>query len=741
MASNREPIVSPIKIKSRAFSVKPYKCDHCNFGFTRYYNLQRHIQLKHRPTTCMRCHQTVSSLAEHVCTVPEETIYTCTSCDHTTKDKSNMRRHYNRMHSQQAHMRAKMQIKEKYARIAEQLQKKAEKRFTKEQLKNEKIKMKYADLKKKSVAKKKPLKTIFPCPLCIEKFSRKLEYEEHLETEHHPVFGEREPGIKNEDLFGLANSGFGKKIVQYVKHFQGKDLKDPFWLFQEDNSHEIVQYYLAKHKTVNVSISACVVMYYTDQSGAVVEYEDFIFNSKHRRLYLEKNVEELVKTLFEDFRNEIAVRLDNFEETVGSGWRVSHIQRSMINLHKITHLYEGRRGVSQKKKIDEYIRKNFFKPRNLENPPSDENECFYYCISSFFCSQDSGRKKFSKMELKQFINQNINKNIGIPARVNQISRFEEENCHLDFKVNVFFHDGHSKNNIYPLRPSKIKEEKKYTVNLLLMQFDDFSHYVLIKNMSEIIQRRYISKSGSKSTSFSQHEPCPYCFYPCSTKAGLKNHVERCRNNNPQKVVTVKKGTKLKFKHYEKQFKSPVFGCCDFEAKLIQPTVDCKQDTESSTVLNKQVPVSYSLAIFDWTGEILYQKTEASENNCMDLFFNALEEAEVAARCRIAIKVPHGLDEKTIEKMKEEASKCALCHEPFNSLKCDKLVLTKRATHGEDGLTIEDKANIDLTRVLDHNHLNGEVIGITHNKCNMRRKQSLNMCPIFVHNFSGLVQIC
>ena len=304
----------------------------------------------------------------------------------------------------------------------------------------------------------------------------------------------------------------------------------------------------------------------------------------------------------------------------------------------------------------------------------------------------------SKREVCKFIAERLDKNIGKPARINRITQFEEANKHLDFKINIFGHDG-GHNSIMPMRPSKTTRETAHTINLLLLDLDEGAHYVLIRSLTSAVKRVYNSSSKSK------HEVCPYCLSVLSSPIALNRHMKICGRNKPQEVEMPKPGEKLKFKSINKRFMSPLFGVADFEARMTarDPTADLK-DTGNRTILEKQVPVSYCLAILDSEGRVLFRREEADDERCMDLFFAALDDASAMCREKLEENVPHRLSHEAAEAMKRAATKCVLCGERFNTPEEDRHFLAKMQ-RGEE-LSKSERDMCNKRRVIDHDHATG-----------------------------------
>jgi hypothetical protein len=318
--------------------------------------------------------------------------------------------------------------------------------------------------------------------------------------------------------------------------------------------------------------------------------------------------------------------------------------------------------------------------------------------------EKSGKKRLKDMggkrvEIERFIKPNIQKNIGVPARVSRINQFEEAHKDtLNFRVNVFGHDG-SKNSIFPLRPSKRTDEVKDTINILLLHLDEGSHFVLIRDICKVVKTKYNQSSRSR------HELCPHCMSVMSGKKALERHMSLCGLNKPQKVEMPPKGSTMKFKSFNRLYKTGLFATADFEAKMASVDATRRPDTPKSNFIEEQLPVSYCLAVFDRFGEVIFRREEAHETNCLDLFFDALDDATIACREKLAMVVPHSLDEREANALRKAAKSCILCAKGFSATQVDEHI-KRKVSESVQELGPEDKKLFNQVRVIDHDHMTG-----------------------------------
>lgn len=79
-------------------SSKPYKCEHCDKGFTTFYRMKEHITVhtKEKPYTCEVCNKRFacrSNLGQHRFVHTNEKKYQCQLCDYKCYNTGNMKKH------------------------------------------------------------------------------------------------------------------------------------------------------------------------------------------------------------------------------------------------------------------------------------------------------------------------------------------------------------------------------------------------------------------------------------------------------------------------------------------------------------------------------------------------------------------------------------------------------------------------------------------------------------------------
>ncbi len=128
-------------------------------------------------------------------------------------------------------------------------------------------------------------------------------------------------------------------------------------------------------------------------------------------------------------------------------------------------------------------------------------------------------------------------------------------------------------------------------------------------------------------------------------------------------------------------------------------------THKTHVMKEQPPFAYSLVLVNRDGVVLEEKTYVGEDAADNFVITALNIADKYTPI-LSPGVPMRLSDVEREEKLKNADKCHICQDELN----------------------ED-------RVLDHDHLNGDFLGVAHNVCNLRRREQ-PVITCFAHNFSG-----
>ena len=423
-------------------------------------------------------------------------------------------------------------------------------------------------------------------------------------------------------------------------------------------------------------------------------------------------------------------------------------------------------------------------PAGKEELMTDKGLCFYYAVAAGIMGPN-----VLKEDLDYFIKYNIKRlsdNATRPVAVNDIDQFEKVNSHLDLAINVIYWD--EDGIALPVRASPNLQASKMIVlqlfrtNCPITPKDPAScllHYSLVIDPSSVLATRREDIKGKvrKVKTFI----CWNCFNKQYSQEAHNNHVSFCHKNGSQRIVMPAKGEKRQFEEEGKSnkhaFRSAYMIFYDFEALQVDPVSVCsctpevmentrrlqaeklksretkmeeslelimnegelaaewemecyerkkkgqkrmpprprpyrpprvgKVCTHKTYTMKEQPPIAYSLVVVDRNGKIWEECSYAGEDAAEHFVFTVLR-LEKKYIPRLTPGVPmEKMTSKERQQLRQE-SICYLC----------------------DG----DMPNFQK-RVLDHDHLTGEFLGVAHASCNASRREEA-VLTLFAHNFTG-----
>jgi len=392
-------------------------------------------------------------------------------------------------------------------------------------------------------------------------------------------------------------------------------------------------------------------------------------------------------------------RVDDFVEN-GSGWRLNAVICADVELGTCAALNGSCNLVAI-----EYLR-SF---DNTRRTP-DMQRCFLHACAFHFVKSEN------LMKLDRFIKKYFLVHIPSPVMVKDIARFERDNGHLNFKINVVYLE---EKKIFPLIFSK-KLDAEHHITLLLykteVQGKVVSHYSYVKDVNKLLRKCYIRDT---KYSYEKTLSCLNCFSKfCAQgggKANLERHYELCSKNKPQAVKIPEAGSTIQFKNHLNKFQSHFIGFFDFESCHRKQEFECSKCEMVSEgdntachhqTLTKAVqePITYSYLIMDKAGSIVYNNTYTGRD-CVKRFLEELIsiEADLLAVLNANVELNMSAED---EELFATASHCHICD-----------------------IELEDD------RVRDHCHVSGRFLGAAHNLCNLGRAERKTI-PLFCHNLTG-----
>jgi len=545
------------------------------------------------------------------------------------------------------------------------------------------------------------VKTTYKCVLCGESFNTSLELKEHKKTHEY----------SSKD-FKIVKEAFNGATRTYRLGSDSSSLKD---CFSAETNHEILricQSEIVQKKRAYFTQAVHAVFFKFHEDGDIETKITVVFASYRKEINLSHSTTSL-ESLFYNCYKDIEKRMEDFSEN-GSGWTLSEIDCIDLNFTSINSIRGGcYYNIKTKHKRGLLIIKN------------RDQMCLLYCIIARFHAKSipADLRDLPESYAPFFKEFNL-ENIPFPISVEDISKLEEQNKHLLFKVNVFMEiDGE----IYHHRMYDISEKdtvKITPVNVLLSEVTNekgeiLYHYSLIENEDKFFSAVYTTKKGQ--TCYSRSVTCAKCIARFSSEEKLKRHEEVCTHGGDavKPILNFKQPCeKLSFQKPWLQYPHLYTGYVDFESLLVKNesiTDVCKECEKmkldkcvhSFTLsLHKHKAINFCLVIVDRYCEVVYEKVYTGDD-ASEVFLQTLKDIECDIRISCAKNENMIYTEQDDINFKE-TNICHIC-------KC-------RIYKSSD-------------KVRDHCHQTGRFIGAAHNVCNMNRKEKA-VVKIFAHNFSG-----
>ena len=382
----------------------------------------------------------------------------------------------------------------------------------------------------------------------------------------------RERRVRQPPLQEIVAAGrFHQSSVRYsISPLNGMNLDDFRSRYYQRILHFLSQRLLSLHNMKVVMGFTCN-MHRSTSDGVVIDYINTFWSVAKDNavaIYRYDEIAPMLNTIFD----RIVVQIDEYTSN-GSGWIFDGLTEVIINTYLHNPL-NGRSYIKLPKKIEE--------TKSCINIVNEDDNCFLWSILAFIGVIVDKSVTTHVNEPRSYANVNssrFNFNMGgiqAPVNVNSLDKIEAMNPRFGFSVFALSKDDDENHTIYPLRVCKdfnIDEypyedpSKRMIVRLLLIQEEEKSHYVLIKDFS---------RSFSSRINNHQHGVviCDNCLLPFNNSERLKKHRESgCYNNDCVKIVLpTKDKSKLSYekrpKHIKKLLKVPFAIYADFESILV-----------------------------------------------------------------------------------------------------------------------------------------------------------------------------
>ncbi len=357
---------------------------------------------------------------------------------------------------------------------------------------------------------------------------------------------------------------------------------------------------------------------------------------------------------------------------------------------------------------------------------------------------------------------------------------------LDIAIQVVYID--EDNLVTPLIASSKTDAK---VNVVLAFFHTMKgcHFSLIRDPGNIFSRRSVGEDRMRT--YRRHT-CYKCFSTFYNENALNSHRQFCNTPNGQKVVMPKEGSVISFSSTAEEerlrntaFQSGYILIFDFEtlqtdvespcscsAEVLNATREKEKDEEEwlNMTEERKVEVAIDLHMEEglqelWDGEDEMAGIPKSRRRKHQPWWSA----PTGRRGRKTKTCPH--KQKIMKEQKAFAYSFALIERSGKIVESDVYVGEDAAEHfiekvldlsevylpelspgvPMEDMTKETKASLYAEaemcylckvqfspkekKVLDHDHMTGDFLGVAHNSCNLRRKEVVKLTCLS-HNMSG-----
>jgi hypothetical protein len=361
----------------------------------------------------------------------------------------------------------------------------------------------------------------------------------------------------------------------------------------------------------------------------------------------------------------------------GSNWRLKCINKLLINVMK----YKPFKGSSYLT-LPQFIKDK----KCCINVINNDEACFKWACLSALHNSEVQKDAQRVTKYKAWENELDFTGINFPVEVTQVEKFEALN---DQPINIFIYINNAK------LPSPVhisKRMDKEPINLLLINNNEKSHYVWIKNFSALF-----------ASSESKHKAAKHFCYNCLIGFGTKELLEshrglKCADYEAARVTLPKKGDNImQFKNVHKQLKVPFAIYADFESLLV-PTCGDKYQHHQACGYGYKIVSAYPEHSKEYKS---YRGADSVEH-----FLKSIMEEKQW----IMDVVQTNLEMVMTDADKKAFKDATICHI------CEKEL-------GND-------------RVRDHDHITSEYRGAAHENCNINYNYKGFKIPVIFHNLKG-----
>lgn len=408
------------------------------------------------------------------------------------------------------------------------------------------------------------------------------------------------------------------------------------------------------------------------------------FASSYRHLCNAEDIEEY----FIEAAEEVATKSTEFNDLY-SGWSIIKFVYAQLEIAKIDLCGNGGSYISLPPKI---LRKHACV--NIKN--FNDDKCFIYSfLCGYFFNVIPKNSRVYPQTYNNYIKLFNTSTIQYPISLQQIKSFEKLNAEKNFSLNIFILNKLTVEG--PIYKSKVEKEKH--INLLLIEENEKSHYVLVTNLSKLISSQI--NENSKRKFF-----CNGCLSFFARGDQLEFHRQSLCGEVKAKLPTKK--PYIEFSNYSAKHIHPFVFISDWECILVKSPIS--QPIANTTRTQTHVPCSFAYKIKTTVNDPYFDNIRLYRGeDCTDVYVDYMKkDVEYIHQHYFSKIAPMELITDEIRLRLDAQTSCIICENLFSS---------------------------DDVRVVDHDHFTGCIVGMSHSSCNLRVIAPKNVI-VYHHGSSG-----
>ncbi len=630
--------------------------------------------------------------------------------------------------------------------------------------------------------------TAFSCGVCRARFASRQELDQHRQERHNDE--------SNEFIMRESAHRRQSQVHRLVFPHSVRTLDEGFF-FSIDQMMSLVQSSLTQLKYFKISFTMFIEMAQMGEDGEEKRVEVMAFRTRTIliRPMMDLVLSGGTRQELADALGDVERNVDEFLYQ-GSGWivvRPVFLDAELVRVRPLAgggpcglHFTEYKRGQGIVTDISSGV-----------NEDGDDGLCFYKAVATHLIEQENSylTEKNLPITLDRLVaalnatrsSEDPSKNRVPLKAIPSLEKDWESRLDIDIAVQMVYVD--EDKTVTPLKASAKLDAR---INIVLAFFHTMSggHFSLVRDPGNLFSRRTVGSDG-KTRTYRQFT-CYNCFNKFHNMNALQSHRKFCTSHHGQMVVMPEEGDVISFDPTsdEEKFRNVAFQSgyvlifdfetlqtdvespCSCSAEVSKNTARVQEEEEEwnnkseeervniaidlhmeeglqelwdrqdeiagvpmakrrkyhpwwsesasgrarkiktcphkQKILKEQTAFAYSYALLRRDGKIVESNVYVGEDAAEHFIETVLNLSEIYLP-KLSPGVP--MEEMTKETKKQlyaEADMCYLCDEQF----------------GENE-----------KKVLDHDHLTGEFLGVAHNKCNLRRREVVKLTCLS-HNMTG-----